>query len=180
MLIIKETVEEALILADEVLCMRILRDSLLEGLSLDDLSAVTGDVWETWSFNGDTFEPSVYSGFNFNSYAVDDGITYAAREEGVYLLSGTTDAGDEIHDGVILQPSLFGPLNRKRFRAGFFDVTGTAPVVRGQVGVLGSSILIVRGKAVFPRTLVGNKWTFLVAEFDELGKIELFPHILTR
>lgn len=180
MLIVNETLISTLIPTDEAIPKMFLYFLLPEGLSLEDLSAVSGDVWEAWAFNGQTFEPSVYSGFAFNSYAVDDGLTYAAREEGIYVLDGTTDAGAVIHSGVILSPAMFGTLNRKRFQRGFFDVSGAAPVVRGEVGGVGSSILILRSRATFPRSLVGNKWTFLVAEFDELGQVELSPTIVTR
>lgn len=180
MLVINETLISALTFADEAILQGLLQSPILEDLLLADLSTISGDVWEAWAFNGPTFEPSVYSGFSFNSYAVDEGLTYAAREEGVYVLDDIKDAGAAIHDGVILSPSMFGTLNRKRFLRGFFDVSGAAPIVRGEVGGVGSSIPIMRSRATFPRILVGNKWTFLVAEFDELGQTELFPVVLTR
>ena len=175
-----ETLVSALILTDEDTQANSLSAFVFEDLLLGDLGAVSDEIWEAWAFNGKTFEPSVYSGFAFNSYAFEDGVTYAAREEGIYVLDGTTDAGEEIHDGVILSPSMFGTSNRKRFRAGFFDVEGAAPVIRGEVGGVGASIPILHSKVIFPRTLVGNKWTFLVADFDELGQTELFPIVLTR
>jgi hypothetical protein len=179
-LVIKENLVSVLILADEVVPQGFLSSLLLDALFLEDLGVVSGDVWEAWAFNGQTFEPSVYSGFAFNSYAAEDGVTYAAREEGIYVLDGTTDNGAAIHSGVILSPGMFGTNNRKRFRAGFFDVEGAAPIVRGEVGGVGASIPIVHSKVMFPRTLAGNKWTFLVADFDELGQVELFPVVLTR
>ena len=180
MLVIKETLISVLTSADVATPHSHLYCLLPDTLSPEDLSAVNGDVWEAWAFNGPTFEPSVYSGFAFNSYAVEDGMTYAAREEGIYVLDGTTDAGAAIHDGVILSPSMFGTNNRKRFRNGFFDVEGAAPIVRGEASGTGSSIPIIRSKVTFPRSLVGNKWTFLIADFDELGQVELFPIVLTR
>jgi hypothetical protein len=179
-LVINETMVSLLTPVDEATPHSHLYSLVPDVISPEDLSAVTGDMWEAWAFNGPSFEPSVYSGFAFNSFAVDDGLTYAAREEGIYVLDGTTDAGAAIHSGVALSPSMFGTNNRKRFRAGFFDVEGAAPIVRGEVGGVGSSIPIVHSKAMFPRALVGNKWTFLVAEFDELGQVELFPVVLTR
>lgn len=179
-LVIKENLVSVFAPADEAVLQSILFSQVLDALFMEDLGAVSGDVWETWVFSGQTFEPSVYSGFTFNSYAAEDGVTYAAREEGIYVLDGTADAGAAIHSGVILSPSMFGTNNRKRFRAGFFDVEGAAPIVRGEVGGAGSSIPIVHSKAMFPRSLVGKKWTFLVAEFDELGQVELFPVVLTR
>lgn len=179
-LVLKETLISVLSLTDDAVLHSHLYCLLPDGLSLEVLSAVTGDVWEAWAFNGQTFEPSVYSGFAFNSYAVEDGVTYAAREEGIYILDGTTDAGAAIHSGVILSPSMFGTNNRKRFRNGFFDIEGSAPVIRGEVGGAGASIPILHSKVMFPRFLAGNKWTFLVAEFEELGRVELFPVVLTR
>jgi hypothetical protein len=152
----------------------------IESLGILSLSEVSGDVWESWAFNGQTFEPSVYSGYNFNSYLVADGVTYAARAEGIYIIGGSSDAGVVIHPGVILSPSIFGKMNQKRFRQGFFDVTGTAPLVRGEVGGRGVSLPIVARKAVFPRELAGAQWTFLIADFDTLGKVELYPIMLTR
>ena len=178
--IMNETLVSALILTDEDIQVSILSSWVLEDLLLGDLGAVSDEIWEAWAFNGKTFEPSVYSGFAFNSYAVDEGIAYAAREEGIYILDGTTDAGVAIHDGVILSPSMFGTSNRKRFRAGFFDIEGAAPVIRGEVGGAGVSIPILHSKVMFPRRLVGNRWTFLVADFNELGQTELFPIVLTR
>lgn len=179
-LVINEKLVSALIPADAATPKICFSSLLPDDLSLEDLGAVSGDVWEAWAFNGQTFEPSVYSGFAFNSYAVEEGATYAAREEGIYVLGGTTDAGATIHSGVVLSPSMFGTNNRKRFRAGVFDIEGAAPVVRGEVGGAGVSIPILHSKAFFPRSLMGKKWTFLVAEFDELGQTELFPIILTR
>ena len=179
-LVINENLISVFTLIDESIPQSILSSLLHDGLTFTDLGAVSGDLWEAWAFNGQTFEPSVYSGFAFNSYAVEEGVTYAAREEGIYVLDGTTDAGAAIHNGVILSPSMFGMNNQKRFRAGFFDVTGDAPVVRSEVGGVGASIPILKSRVTFPRALVGKKWTFLVAEFDELGKMELFPIVLTR
>jgi hypothetical protein len=179
-LVINETLVSVLTPADEAIPKGLLYSLLSDVLPLEVLSAVSGEVWESWAFNGQSFEPSVYSGFAFNSYVVEDGVTYAAREEGIFVLDGTTDAGVAIHSGVVLSPSMFGTHNRKRFRAGFFDVEGAAPIVRGEVGGVGSSIPIVHSKVTFPRTLVGNKWTFLVADFEELGQVELFPVVLTR
>lgn len=176
---IQETLIEILNPVDEATLKHLVYSLLSDALSLEDLGGVSGDVWETWAFNGQAFEPSVYSGFSFNSFAVDDGVTYAAREEGIYVLDGTTDADAVIHSGVILSPAMFGTLNRKRFQRGFFDVSGAAPIVRGEVGGVGSSIPIMRSRATFPRSLVGNKWTFLVADFDELGRVELFPTVIT-
>lgn len=180
MIVFNETLVSGLVAVDEPILRGFFSALLDEALDFEDLGAVTGDVWEAWAFNGKTFEPSVYSGFSFNSYAVEEDFTYAAREEGIYVLDGTSDSGAVIHDGVILSPSMFGRYNRKRFRNAFFKITGAAPIIRGEVGGVGVSIPIINSKAMFPRVLVGNEWTFLIAEFDELRGAELFPVVLTR
>lgn len=178
---IKEMVVSDLVVADGLVTRGKFYCLFPEIVSFEDLGLVTGDVWETWVFNGPTFEPSVYSGFAFNSYALDEGTTYAVNETGIYAIDSATDGGAAIHSGVALSPSTFGILNRKRFRQGFFDIEGSAPFVRGEVpGGLGASLPIVGAKVMFPRSLVHKRWTFLVADFDELGQIELFPVVLTR
>jgi len=180
MIVINETLVSTLAAVDETADHFHYYTPVLDTLSLLDLGTLDGDVWEAWAFNGKTFEPSVYSGFAFNSYVTDEGITYGVKEEGIYILDGTSDAGAVIHDGVIFPPSMFGLMNRKRFRNGFFEVSGSAPVIRGEVGRAGVNLPIVNSKAMFPRALVGQKWTFLIADFDELGQVELFPVVLTR
>lgn len=181
MLILKEVVSSELGFGGD-LTEGVLRGILLvDALHLDELAIIPGDVWEAWAFNGSTFEASVYSGYDFNSYADDEeGQIYAANESGIFILSGDTDAGEAIHSGVILSPTMFGLMNRKRFRRAFLDVTGTLPIIRGEVGGLGVSLPVVRERTMFPRILVGNKWTFLIADFDELGRVELFPVVVTR
>lgn len=179
-LVVRETLISELNATNELILHHHQYCLISEFISAEPLSAVSGDVWEAWAFNGGKFEPSIYSGFSFNSYVVEDGLTYAAREEGIYVLDNTTDAGEAIHSGVVLSQALFGTLNRKRFPSCFFEVDGAAPIVRAEVSGLGASIPIMKRKAVIPRTMVGEKWTFLVADFDELGRIELFPTILTR
>ena len=181
MLVIKETLESILATSEEAALKHTIYALLSDGIEFEPMSMVSGDVWEAWAFNGKTFEPSVYSNFPFNSYAVDEqGITYGAGTAGIYVLEGVTDAGETIHTGVILSPAIFGTLHQKRFRLGYFDVTGASPVVRAEVGGAGSSIPILHSKAVFPRSLMGVKWSFLIADFDELGQVELFPVVLTR
>ena len=181
MIIFKETLISTLAPADEAALRHRAYDLLTDWIGLEPVSAVTGDVWETWVFNGKTFEASVYSNFPFNSYALgEDGETYAASTGGIYILEGTEDAGETIHTGVILSPAIFGTLHQKRFRQVYFDITASSPVVRAEVGSAGSSIPIRYSKAMIPRSLMGMKWSFLVADFEELGQIELFPVILTR
>jgi hypothetical protein len=117
----------------------------------------------------------------FNSYGELEGCIYGAKEEGIYLMEGTTDAGVAIHTGVVLGPMSFAGLNRVHFRRLYFSITGTAPVLRAEAdGTLGASTAILRSNANLPRNQYGKKWAFLVGDFDELETIELFPIVITR
>jgi hypothetical protein len=181
-LVINENLVSSLIISETAAVPNhIVKVSLAELLIWQGVSIPSGEIWEAWAFNGGSFEPSIYSGFSFNSYAFEGGVAYAAKEEGIYVLDGVTDAGAAVHTGVILSSSNFGSQSRKRFRAGFFDITGAAPVIRADTDSgQGASTPILRKRTSFPRTLVGSKWMFLIADFDELGQVELFPIILTR
>ncbi|MDI6854391.1 MAG: hypothetical protein QME75_12400 [Deltaproteobacteria bacterium] len=86
------------------------------GLVLDEGAAAT-DVFETWAFTGVGFEPSIYSGFDFNSYCEYRGRCYGAREDGIHLLEGEDDDGREINTGVRIGPVNFGTNVQKRLRA---------------------------------------------------------------
>lgn len=180
MLIVNESIESILDINGDLQHLGLWKSSILEVLSLESLGLVSGDVWETWVFNGTSFEPSVYSGYSFNSYIFEDGITYAATEEGIYILDGTDDLGAEIHTGVILSPTMFGILNKKRFRHCFLNIDGTRAIIRGEVDGQGVTIPVIKSKVVFPRTIQGTTWVFLVADFDVLRSLEFFPTILPR
>mgnify|MGYP001058947349 CR=1 FL=1 len=82
----------------------------------------------TVALHGYTFEPSIYSNFRFNSYAVHRGRVLAARDDGIYVLEGTDDDGQPIHPGVRIGPTSFGLDNYKRLRRLHIGDCGEAEV----------------------------------------------------
>ena len=179
-LIINESLVSGMDFAPELSGALSSRMLITDRLCPEDLSICSGEVWECWALNGLT-EPSVYSGMGFNSYAELDGCIYGAKEEGIYLMEGNSDAGAAIRTGVVLGPMSFAGLNRVHFRRVYFGISGSMPVLQAEAdGTPGLSAAILRSNVTLPRTQVGRKWAFLVGDFDELEMMELFPVVITR
>jgi len=152
-----------------------------ERLFLQAAAFPGSETWECWVLNTGAMQPSVYSGFNFNSYGDLDGQSFGAREEGIFLLEGDDDAGTDIHSGVVLPKMGYGSMHRIHFRKVFFDIEGDDPVFLAVAdSIQGASLPITRKRVTLPRNLIGRKWSFMIGDFEELGMIELFPIVITR
>lgn len=153
-------------------------------IALSVMVELEGDVWECYVLNTPKFFPSVYSGFNFNSYCVDkiDGKTYACNDTGIYELAGDTDAGNTIHTGVVLSETDFGMPNQKRFRRGYLGISGNSPVMvfETETGEREVYTIDTQGKTVMSSGLKSKTWKISVADFDELDYIKLLPVVLTK
>ena len=77
---------------------------------------VGDDLFATYVLTGIRGEPSLYSRFNFNSYAKHRGQYFGAGEDGIFLLEGADDAGKAIHPGIRLGPFNLGTDREKRIR----------------------------------------------------------------
>ena len=75
-------------------------------MSASDLSNLLDEQGDVWVLHMEPMGSTRYEGYNFNSYAVIDGVTYGANESGVYRLKGDTDDGTGINSSVD-----FGNLN---------------------------------------------------------------------
>jgi hypothetical protein len=174
---IAETLEFTTTLAIQQMLGLTLEDSLEMGLSI-----LLGDeLWEAWVLNGNAFAPSVYSGFDFNSYATYNNSAYGCKDDGVYELTGTTDAGTAIKAGIVLPETYWGSMNKKRFRKAFFGLTGSGtPSIRLETDSGSETYMITDSRANISRSLYGRTWTLKLQSFDTLEFIELVPIVLTR
>jgi hypothetical protein len=129
------------------------------------------DLYLTYALTGYTFEPSVYSGFDFNSYAQAGSRVYAAKDDGVYLLGGDDDHGQAIHPGVKIGPSNFGSHHRKRLRAIHLDAQG-APEVRVSDGGHDGYFQEDRGRFIVSRDIEGSELTVDIGGFETLSHVE--------
>lgn len=138
-------------------------------------------VFETYVLTGARGEPSIYSGFNFNSYARYRGQYFGAGEDGIYLLEGEDDAGEEIHTGVRIGPVNFGTDREKRLRllrCGGKSVGAQVKVSNGN-GSAGYYD-VEGGRAAVSRDIQGREITIEIADFETLDHLEIVPLVLHK
>lgn len=176
------TLNDTLVLVDTVSNMGRLYSTIYDTLQMNVIVNLDGEVWECYVLNTPKFYPSVYSGFNFNSYCVFENRAYGANETGVYELTGSTDAGATIHTGVVLSSTNFGSANQKKFRRGYLGISGNAPVMvfDTEDGNRQAYNVDTQGKVVASSELKSKSWKLSIADFDELDSIKLLPIILTK
>lgn len=152
-------------------------DTLTISLSvlLDD------EVWECWVLNGNAFHPSVYSGFDFNSYAVFGNTAYGCKDDGIYELTGDNDQGTAITAGIVLPSTYFGTQRIKKFRKAYFGLSGgTTPSLRVETDSGSKTYTISDSKADMTRDMYGRQWVLKLQDFESIEFVELWPVILTR
>jgi hypothetical protein len=168
--------------ADALSYGQVLQGILQDGLYFYADLVLDGAIYQCWVLNTKEFHPSVYSGFDFNSFCRFQGVPYGARADGIYRLDGSTDEGKAIHSGIVLSNTDFGLENFKRFRKAALGVSASGvPLLKVETEDGSSKVFEVQQKqASITRDLKGRRWTFSLAEFDELDFIELFPVVLAR
>ena len=137
------------------------------------------EVYDTYVLNGNAYEPSIFSGWNFNSYAMYRGKAYGAGKDGLYLLEGSDDDGVEIHTGVRVGPINFGTGRQKRLRTIRIENCGDNAQVKittaeGDVGYFD----VEESNAAISRDLQSREFTIDVSGFKELSQFEIIPLIL--
>ena len=177
---INQAVAEALAMADTVLFGQILNLIVTDTLNLGDTVTLDGEIWQCWVISTNQFNLSVYSGFEFNSYAVYGDAAFGCKADGIYELTGATDAGAAIHSGIILPETAFQTSKQKKFRKAYFGIVGTTPVLRCETDNGSQDYTISDCRANISRNLKGRNWTLKVGEFDSLEFIEFFSVILSR
>ena len=108
---IDESVTETLGVVATLALKQALQASVEEILNFDISVLLDGEVWECWVMTSNKFNISVYSGFEFNSYAVFNGVAYGCKSDGIFKLSGDTDDGAAFNSGIVLPETDFGALD---------------------------------------------------------------------
>lgn len=177
-----ELITDNIVLIEDSATRGVFYSAIYDTLRMSLTVELEGEVWECYALNTPKFYPSMYSGYNFNSYCVFENRAFAANETGIYELDGDTDAGAEIHTGIILNQTDFGFPNQKRFRRGYFGITGAHPVVILEADNGEREVYAIndRGKSVMSHGLKAKKWTLSVADFDTLDIIKLIPIMLSK
>lgn len=177
-----KTIAESLVISETVLSKGKFRTVVQEALALNVTVELSGEIWQCYVLNTPKFYPSIYSGFDFNSYAVFDNRAFGANDTGIYELAGTSDAGSTIRTGVVLSETDFGSPNQKRFRKGYIGISGTTPVMvfEASDGQREAYSIDTQGRVTASSDLKGRSWKLSVADFDTLDSLNLIPVILTR
>ncbi|MGA2159848.1 MAG: hypothetical protein ABSG90_11605 [Dehalococcoidia bacterium] len=137
-------------------------------------------VYDTYALTGGRDEPSIYSGFNFNSYARLHGRYYGAGPAGISLLEGDDDAGAKIHAGVRLNPFNMGSEREKRLR-----IVRCGGETRGaQVKVSSNGCAnyadVHDSVAQVDRSVQGRELVLEITGFKTLDHLEIVPVVLAK
>lgn len=176
------SLNESLVFTETVTSKGTLYNAVYDTLRMNVTVEMAGEVYECYVLNTPKFMPSMYSGFDFNSYCVFENRAFGANDTGIYELTGETDSGSTIHDGVILSSTDFGSRNQKKFRRAYLGISGSSPVmvVETEEGERRVYNIDTDGKTVISHELKSRKWKLSVADFDELDTVKLIPVILSK
>jgi hypothetical protein len=176
------SVNESLVLAETISSKGTFYNAVYDTIALNVSVELGNEVYECYVLNTPKFHPSMYSGFNFNSYCVFENRAFGANDTGIYELTGNTDAGNTIHTGTILSQTDFGLRNNKRFRKGYLGITGTSPVMvfECEDGSRKVYSIDTKGVVVASHEQKSKKWKLSVADFNALDVIKLIPVILSK
>lgn len=176
------TIADPLVFTETISSKANLYNLIYDTLALNVTVELNGEVWECYVLNTPKFLPSMYSGFDFNSYCVFEGRAFGANSIGIYELTGDTDAGSEIHTGVIFSQTDFDLFNQKKFRKGYLDISGTSPkiVLETERGQRQTYNVDSNGKVTVSSELKSKVWTLSIADFESLDGMKLIPIILTK
>ena len=179
---ISGSVTESLVFVDAIRNKGSFYSVVYDTLHLNIEVELEGDIWECYVLNTPKFYPSVYSGFDFNSFCVFENRAFGANDTGIYELTGETDVDSTIHTGAILGKTDFGSPNQKRFRRGYIGIFGDNPVMvfETESGHREAYAIDTEGKIAVSSELKSKSWKLSISDFDELNTIKLIPVILTK
>lgn len=137
-------------------------------------------IFDTYALTGSRDEPSIYSGFNFNSYARYHGKNYGAGPAGISLLEGEDDAGEKIHSGVRIPPFNVGTDREKRVR--IVRCGGDTEGAQVKVSSNGHAnyAKVIEGVASVDSDVQGKDLIVEISDFKEINHIEIVPTILNK
>jgi len=177
---INQTISDALNVLDVVAIRQLIQELIQDGLRLEVIVEIDGEIWECWVVNTSDFHISVYSGYDYNSFAIQNDTIYGCKGDGIYELSGDDDDGTAFKAGIILPATQFNNPNNKRFRKAYFGVSGDNLLMKMQTDSGHRTFRMTDTEMSLTRDLKGRKWKISLENFDELDFAELTPVILSK
>lgn len=91
-------------------------------LTASDRNDYAGAYALTWAVNAETGASSMYEGYDINSMAKWGDSYIGARNDGIYLLQGSDDAGEPIRASMAFGAKTFGTLQQKTVQYAYLGV----------------------------------------------------------
>lgn len=150
-----------------------------------------------WVFNTDNLGLTQYTNYNFNSFMECKGKMYGVREDGLYLLEGTTDTGTAIDTLMATGDLHFGTHIRKAIPRAYLYVTKPGDLVLRTISyhygqaqehfyeiTLRPEDTVGVHRLRLRREIRAEAWAFEIKNVDggefELQGAEILPVLLTR
>jgi hypothetical protein len=153
----------------------------------------SADSWASWVVNYETDAHWRYENFEYNSFATFNGKTFGCKDDGVYELTGASDAGTAIDAKITTPVSDFDNSFKKRMLKAYLGVKSDGDMVLkvlaegGNVyyyGVDNTRSSVGGARVNIGRGLTSRYWQFELMNSDgadfELDAIEFFPVITSR
>lgn len=155
--------------------------------------------YATWVMNTERGQPlSEYTNYNFNSLAYYRDQLYGANDEGLYTMSGATDAGTNITAHMASMMLDFGTSRQKRLRSAYLGYTSEGQLVLKvravddgqltehwyQAAPVDVADAPREGYVRIGQGLRSRYWQFELSNVDggdfEIDQLELYPLFLNR
>jgi hypothetical protein len=167
---------------------------LQDNLYASGIAQIGSQTYDCLVVNTTTRAPSRYAGHSFNSFAKIGDTYYGAAADGLYALSGSTDAGTAIIASVLTMSTNAGSIQQKNVPTAYVGVRASGAIqlnVTTDDGIAHQYTLTEHsGDSVHnERVLLGKGargayWQFELTNPDgqdfEVDYLEILPVILTR
>lgn len=111
--IVVATVTSSVTMSETISPQGILLNSVADSVVFRFTLPDSDDLYEGWVVNANTFAPSRYENFGFNSFAKIGNVYLGAKSDGVFELDGETDDGTDISAAVMTGKMDFGSMQLK-------------------------------------------------------------------
>jgi hypothetical protein len=128
---------------------------------------------DVWVLTGNSFEPSMYTNYGFNSFAKMGHLYFGLKDDGLYLLDGPDDDGEKIVPAARIGPINLGNANMKRLRSINVGDDGAGMRVRVEGNGKEAVSPVIAGKAFAPYNIQARSFMVDVSGFDKLSHIEI-------
>lgn len=142
---------------------------------------VSGHAFACWVLTTKEYNPSIYSNFDFNSYAVNNKKLYGARQDGIYLLEGADDSGSDVHTGLLFDFANMDIPATKRLRSVHLGSKTKETTVQVSTDRnISKTYRTKQQRTVIGKEVRGKFWTIAVEDVNNLKSMELNVVLISK